>query len=340
MKSLLITGDSLSYNRYDYINTATPNAADCPVGMDSWSFRIRKSFISSASGFLYGDQLNIKEPFTHGIGEGIDPTHAFFGDRVVTISPQNDAINLEVESKTGRIVIYLQHRLDNYCRFDVYVDGKLRKKAVDTFGRVENFCGFDIITLELECDAAKDLHDIVFCNFEHTEKFPLVTIAGASVEPRFAAISGQGSRTIKFLLYHFKERIAKYSPDMLILILGGNDLIFYSEKEYKFYLETFFKQVLTCFPNCKIATITIPPSAKCLEEIRGVKINSDDDINRLVDKYNAVLEEVSKKNNAICIRQKDIFNKIDPSIWRFDNVHLSKKGNDMLYQAVCEKIKF
>ncbi len=75
-------------------------------------------------------------------------------------------------------------------------------------------------------DAAKDLHDIVFCNFEHTEKFSLVTIAGVSSEPRFATISGQGSRTMKFLLYHFKERIAKYSPDMLILILGGNDMLY------------------------------------------------------------------------------------------------------------------
>ena len=57
MKNIVITGDSLSYNRYSYDEAWRTNAADCFVGMDSWSFKLRKSLISNTRGFVYGDEI-------------------------------------------------------------------------------------------------------------------------------------------------------------------------------------------------------------------------------------------------------------------------------------------
>ena len=116
--------------------------------------------------------------------------------------------------------------------------------------------------LELPCDKEKKLHEIILSEFEHTEYSPLVTIAGVSDETRCADITGQGSRTAKFLLYHFDSRIAELSPDIFVLILGGNDFVYYNEEEYKKHLTELFERMTALFPDCELYTVTIPPSAK------------------------------------------------------------------------------
>ena len=334
MKNLVITGDSLSYNRYGYDDTPRMNAYDCHIGMNSWSFRLRNDFITSAPGFKFGDELKFSENTVPGMGNGIDDINAVFGKRVVTITPENDVINFSAESDTGEIVVYFQCRSDNYCRFNIFSDGKLVKKAVETYGDNSDFQGYGIKTVKFNCNKEKTVHKITLSDFECTENAPLVTIAGISTEERCAYLTGQGSRTAKFLLYHFNDRIAKYSPDMLILIFGGNDFIFYSECEYKIYLEKIFERIKREFPACKIITLTIPPSGKIKDEVRGIKIESDKELNIILDNYNNILETLSEKNGALCIKLKDIFKDVSPDVWRYDNVHLSNKGNDMLYDVL------
>ena len=131
MKNIVITGDSLSYNRYSYDDEPRVNAYDCHIGMDSWSFRIRKEFISSAPGFLYGCEINLSEEKVCGMGEGIDDINGIFGDKVVTVTPKNGMIHFDVESDADEFVIYFQTRPDNYCRFNIYADGVLVKKLVE-----------------------------------------------------------------------------------------------------------------------------------------------------------------------------------------------------------------
>lgn len=336
MKNLVITGDSLSYNRYGYDDIPCINAYDCHIGMNSWSFRLRNAFLTNATGFKYGDELNFSESTILGIGNGVDDIDAVFGKRVVTVVPNNDMINFSAKSDTGQIIIYFQTRPDNYCRFNIFSDGKLVKKAVETYGGNRDFQGYDIKAVKFNCDKEKTEHKITFSDFEYTENEPFVTIAGISTKERNAYITGQGSRTAKFLLYHFNDRIANYFPDMLILIFGGNDFLFYSESEYEVYLEQIFKRMKKEFPACKITTLTIPPSGKTKEEVRGIKIASDEELNIFLDKYNNVLEKLSEKNGALCVKLKDIFKDISPDVWRYDNVHLSNKGNDILYNEVSK----
>lgn len=334
MKNIVITGDSLSYNRYGYDDEPHVNAYDCHIGMDSWSFRVRKEFISSAPGFAYADEISFEEERVCGMGDGIDNINGIFGDKVVTVKPRNGQIHFEAESDTGEIVIYFQQRPDNYCRFNIYVDGVLKEREVDTYGGNAHFQGYNVKPVKISCSKEQKIHKIILSDFETTEKEPYVTIAGISPELRCVYNTGQGSRTAKFLLYHFNERIAKYSPDMLILIFGGNDILFYSEEEYKKYLSEIFNRMSREFPDCRIVTITIPESAKIKDEIRGIKISSDEDHNLIVDKYNKVLEELSEENNALCIKQKEVFSGVSPDVWRYDNVHLSKIGNDMMYEQI------
>ena len=110
MKNLVITGDSLSYNRHGYDPMPQINASDCHIGMNSWSFRLRNKYITSASGFKFGDELKIKEPTVKGMAKNIDIIDAIFGERVVTVTPQNDMIHIEAQSDTSVFVAHSRNR--------------------------------------------------------------------------------------------------------------------------------------------------------------------------------------------------------------------------------------
>ena len=339
MKNLLITGDSLSYNRYGYDETPRIDAMDCHIGMNSWSFRIRKAFIASAKGFKFGSEINFKEKCVSGLGEGTVIDDAIFGEKVATIFPENGEVNFEAESDTGKIVLYFQCRRSNYCRFNVYVDGVLSAECVDTYSKSKVHFGFGLETVELECDKTKKVHRIKICDFAHTELEPYVTLAGVSCEPRYAYVTGQGGRTAKFILYHFEDRVLKYSPDMVILTLGANDIVYCSEKEYETNMREIFSKIKENFPDCVIYTLTIPPSEKVLDEMRGIQIKTQKDLDDIICKYNGVLLSVSKEFGAECIDTQKIFEGISPKEWRFDNIHFSNKGNDLVFDKVCSIIK-
>ena len=104
------------------------------------------------------------------------------------------------------------------------------------------------------------------------------------------------------------------------------------------YLTEFFDRMADRFPDCKIITITIPPQSKVLDDIRGIEIKDDEQLNGIIDEYNSVFEKISQKYGALCISTKELFDGVSPKEWRFDNVHMTNKGNDMLYDMVSKKL--
>ena len=336
MKRLIITGDSISYNRHGFDDTPRADASDCHIGMDSWSFRLRKDFITSSVDFEYADGLEFSERTVSGLGDKTDIADAIFGSRVVTVTPENDSVHFTARSSTGKLALYFQCRPHNYCSFTITVDGN--SKRADTYGDPDIYFGYALLTVEIDCDKNKLSHEVVLSDFEYTELTPLVTLAGVSGEAKYAHITGQGSRTVKFLLYHFEKRVAALSPDALVLTLGGNDFVFYSAEDYRLYLGRFFELMRERFPNCRIVTATIPPSAKPSYPIRNMTFESDAEFNTELEKYNVVMKELSLKYNAKCIDLTRLFDGISPSVWRYDSVHLSPKGNEMLYGAVVNEL--
>ncbi len=60
--SVVITGDSLAYNRYDFVEEPRMNAWDCPFSMKSWSFLLRDYLVSHSLGWIPGCKLEIESP--------------------------------------------------------------------------------------------------------------------------------------------------------------------------------------------------------------------------------------------------------------------------------------
>lgn len=337
MKSLVITGDSMSFNKYGYDpETPRANAWDCHIGMQSWSFRLCQKFIASAPGFKYADDLSFEEENFSGIGEAFHPDDAIFGNRVKTIIPKNDKIHFTVESDTDTIVIYFQRRPQNYCKFSISADGIYHNDTTDTCAYDFFYRGWSILTVTLRCNKNQRVHEIVLSDFEYADDAPMVSIAGVSTEPRYAVTTGQGSRTAKFINYHFEDRIARFSPDTLILIFGGNDILFYSPEEYRQNLEIFFRTMKKRFKNCKIFTVTIPPSALYADTANGIKYDTQEDWDENQERYNSSMRILSEKYNATLIESQELFKEFPVEKWRFDNVHLSNFGNDLLFNKLNE----
>jgi len=332
MKNIVITGDSLSYNRYSYDEVWRTNATDCFVGMDSWSFRLRKALITNTRGFVYADKIKIKEKKVLGIED--DEKHSLFGSRVVTVTPENGKIHLMARSTSGKLAVFLQRRPKNYARFSVSVDG-IFKCRVDTYGAPHIHHGYAPLCIEFECDRSKENHEIVFSDFEFIEFEPLVTLAGISEEGCRVEITGQGGRTAKFILYHLDERVLSYSPDTLILIFGGNDMIYYSPEEYRFYLTEIFSKIKSSLPNCKIITVTIPPSAMPTYPVRERTFTNPEDFDEEIERYNTALKELSFE----CIDTKELFRGTPINVWRHDSVHMSRVGNNMLFNKIISTLK-
>ncbi len=338
MKSVVITGDSLSVSRYDYDDAPRFNAWDCHIGMGSWSFTLREKFLAKAAQFRYADELRFNQPSVSGLSGDCDPRDAIFGEQIRTITPVNDRIDFQVESDSGILVLYFQKRTEHYCRFSLTVDGVRVKTAVDTYGDPSRYQGYDLLPVEVTCDNTLAVHTVVLSDFEYADDTPLVTLAGVSAETVSVALTGQGSRTAKFLCYHFEERIAAYSPDTLILIFGGNDMLFYSAEEYRFYLKNLFQKITGQFPFCRLVTLTIPPTLMPEGTINGKVYVTQQEWDDNQETYNRVMRELSHECGAEMIETANVFRSFPVSEWRYDNVHLTKRGNALLLEEVCKRL--
>ncbi len=332
MKSVVITGDSLSVSRYDYDDAPRMNAWDCHIGMGSWSFTLRNTLIASAKQFRYADEVVFQEPT---VENGFDPADAVFGDRVRTVAPVDGRVRFTAESDTGVLVFYFQKRPNHYCRFSVMVDGVRAQTTVDTYGDPSRYQGYELLPIEVPCGKGRTMHEVELFGFECADDTPLVTLAGVSGERIEVALTGRGSRTAKFLSYHFEERIAAHSPDTMILIFGGNDMLFYSAEEYRFYLDDLFRKLTDRFPDCRVVAFTIPPTLLLDREIHGKVYTTQREWDENQEQYNRVMREVAAVYGTDLIETASIFEGVPFSQWRYDNVHFTKYGNQLVYEKIC-----
>ena len=253
---------------------------------------------------------------------------------MVTVTPENGKIHLKAPSTSGKIALFLQCRPKNYARFSVSVDGDF-KCRIDTYGATHLHHGYAPLCVEVDCGKDKENHEIVFSDFEYIEFEPLVTFAGISEEGCNVNITGQGSRTAKFVLYHLDERLLAHTPDTVILIFGGNDVLYYPPEEYRLYLTQIFSKIKKALPNCRIITVTIPPSENLPYPVKGVTYKTEDEFNIEIDRYNSVLESLSDE----CIETKELFSAVPVKDWRHDSVHMTRLGNDMLFEKIISILK-
>ena len=333
---ILITGDSLSYNRYSYDPEARGEACQCGAGMGSWSFALRDRLITADGSFRYGEEIEFDCESTLGLDNNSDvPFTAMLQGRIRTLYPKG-AVHFCLEGNGERIVLYFQRRLDSACQFDVYVDGELAARDVCTEGDPSRFAGYEWMSVTLPCDAKKKSHALCFL-VKRGEK---LTVVGAGSSCREVILNGVGGKATEFFLEHFEERIGAYSPDVALLCLGANDRIRIAPAVLRRSLVELFSKIYECNRECRILLIT-PPTSHLIdspEEDRMPYVALD--TCRVYDRAEELAVEDVRKQGffADVLFSREVFDGIDVPIWRADDIHMTQEGNRLLLQAVCERL--
>ena len=347
---ILITGDSISYNRYGYDTEPRVNAYDCGAGLPSWSFALRDRIFFLDDRFLLGEQITVTCEYVPGLDNiSAVPHTAVFGGRIKTLYPQGD-VSFPVPFKSDRIVLYLQRRLENSCMFDVYVDGSCVVKDVDTQGDAAEFAGYGLMTVVLPCNAERCEHTVTFTNIRGAT--PKITLAGVGALNRQVILNGQGGRCADFFVENFDERIGRYNPDLIILSLGGNDRGYRSVWDMQSNLIKLFSKIFSHVPHCKVLLLLPPLGHDPAHPERDVLPYCSPLIAEAYDRaIEAVCQNLGKEGytddgidqdglyNIDTLRISELFEDADVTTWRFDNIHLNPHGNQVLLEAVCKKLE-
>lgn len=331
--TVLITGDSLSYNRYGYDPKPRHNAYNCGAGMPSWAFALRDRIYAMDPQFTLGEAVSADCPWVSGLDNRSEVPHtALFGGRIKTFLPEGE-MSFVAPVSGGQVVLYLQRRMENYCTFDVYVDGILAATDVDTAGDEDAFAGYAPMVLRLSCVEA-DSHKIAFRNIRG--KDPKITLAAVGSRYVNVVLTGRGSECTDFFLEHFEKRIGEHKPDLMIVTLGANDRANRTVEDMQKALEELYGKVFACSPECQILHILPPPGydPKDPESDKSPYCSL-----QRAEIYDRAMEDVAKKENAVkTLRMQELFAQLPVAQWRFDNIHLNPQGNDILLRAVCEEL--
>lgn len=288
---VVITGDSLSYNRYDYEPLPQANAYDCPPDMGSWSFQLRDWLITRDRRFVYGADI---------IGGGTEAPNRVFGDKSYT---GNSTVDFTVNANT----LYCQKHPDGGI-YELYADNK-PVAELDFKGNPTYFRGMELF----RADIPRALKYTLKGN-------GLFTLNGAGSRGVDVFLTGQGSRTAEFFNINFYERIGRFSPDVLVMIIGANDAVYSSAESFAVNIESVLRKIAAVNPGCKIYLLT---STKNADASQLIKINTE-------------LKKAAEKYNCVFVDLFELFEGVPCEQWRYDNIHLNKYGNNILFKKIKE----
>lgn len=335
---VLITGCSTSYNRHSYDEAPRMEATECGVGMPSWSFRLRDTLLFGDD-FIFGSEIDFSCESVLGIDNNSPvPNTALFNGKIKTLYPK-ETVSFDFEMSKSEAFLYLQKRLDSPCSFDMEIDGKTVLSSVDTQGDKTFYAGYSMLRLPLSLDKDKKIHNVQFKNISGEN--PKITVAGIGSRDIEVILSGRGSQTAKFFVENFEERIGKFAPDLLIFNIGANDRVLTAPREFGRNLKKLFTLFFERFPNSKILYISplssLDPNNPNNDSIDSGNYASIQTI-ELYDKM--IVDAVSffDKEKIDLFFTRELFDRFNISEWRFDNIHMNKKGNDILYDAVLKHL--
>lgn len=340
----VITGDSLSYNRYDYDNNARENAYDCQVGMLSWSFMLRDAIHRNDPNFIDIEKLKISTALNTSIKyNATSPYATQFNGRFLYFRDNQvgQEINIYYQpTVSSKAIIYMSSvPTSTCCKFDVYVDDVF-VKTVDNNGTEKLFQGYELIYIELTMDRYTE-HKITLKNFIQTATVPdtsgyyevLLYGIGSKYSP--VHLTGSGGKTAEWLNANLQDRVLKYNPDFVTIIIGANDRVSTTVENFNTNLSQMINKIRTQNPKCEIlllsCTSSINPSNPSENSSSYV---ADEESYKFIN----VMRNIAMNNKCYFLDLINMFKNVPISDWRFDNVHMTKYGNKILCDNIVKTI--
>lgn len=310
---IVVTGDSLSYNRYDYDPVHRLNAFDCFPDMSSWPFRLRDTALTGCR-FEYARDLT-------GIS-GIAAPNRIFGEKSVTFT---DTAVFLYGRDILRITLYLQCLPEGGC-FDIFDNGRQVLTDVSFRGNPAFYHGMEYFSVTYTADR-NCRHEI---EFRGGGSGTLLGFSGRDVK---VYLTGQGSRRCDFFLDNFYDRIGRFCPSLLVFIIGANDEGSVSPVEFGQNLREVLRRTRGVNPACGFILLT--PTDQHNEN----KPESDETpfFSRASARlFNSEIKNAALEFGSSYVDTDMLFDRIPLGSWRYDNAHLTRFGSDMLYQYLMD----
>lgn len=326
----VITGDSLSYNQYDFdpvARTNATNAYDCFPGMLSWSFMVRDAIHRHDPYFKSWEELEIQHigNFSSINGNNAPRYEAAYNGIFQSARTTNGTAEYVIPYKTSpysnRIVLHMAQNSSYPCTFDVYVNDMLKEEAVNNASD-GTYQGISPMYVALTGDFTPgDTVTIKLTNFVPTDSEAGIILHGVGSIERKVHLTGRGSWTSGDLLADINNRILQYSPDLLIVILGANDIAHgVGSDTYKSNMQQIITKTHRANASAEIVLITSPQMSEYSEATQKV--------------YNRKLEELAQEYRCYYVNLVELFKNTPTSQWRFDNVHFTRYGNSVLAKTL------
>jgi len=321
---VVITGDSLSFNGFDY--GAVPSfsgfvnggayATDNPFGLMSWAHMIRDMWVSGHGAFT---PLQDIERFTDcalvvAAGSATMPFRDV-GMNVKALSYYFDAtdqsLNLTHNYVGGSRLIVSYAPSAEAVLFEV--DGvEYDNESPD--GHYQDRGYFMV-----PCDAVRSEVTNVRLKTGGGPGYLWVygVTATNSVVP---ALTGKGAWRSDQILDEYDTLVRPYLPDVVYYIIGANDIGTNSAAQFKQNVSDFIDEVRSDRSDAVIVLISTPPSSSFTKS--------------QVRPYIRAAMELAAEKSCSSIDLWTELEDVDPTYYRFDNIHFKRAGDDLVFQVI------
>lgn len=347
-QNIVITGDSLSFNVYDFPGGSPTNeATSCWPGLMSWSFMLRDYIHRADPCFVHADQLDYQSS-GGGALLSCNGGNAYllpFNSRYTSFGGQASGVvsflyNARNE-QTGKIYLHCFNNPNgNDGLVDVYYSifpytTDVAAGTITTGGRTK-FQQWEPFVHEISgagIGADNAPIKISFKNWRNANGSPAVAdrvlfMQGVATKYTPVYLTGHGSWQASDILADFTNRIGQYSPDLLIMILGANDRSYTTKETYAANLVSIINATRALKPYSKVVVLpTLRASNTGYAPNQTLNGSTMTEWNEYAK--NAVLEA-----GAYWFDAYQLTSEVDPALWRYDNIHMTKYGNRLLFDGI------
>lgn len=324
--NVVITGDSLGFNGFDYpvgwgVNGSGYATAN-PFGMQSWAHMLRDLWVSANSAFCSIADL----PWhTDCATEPVFPIAANFENyglnvKLLTFIFADDVEQVIVESEYVGSNALLVSYADSTFAVTFDVDGVPYNNESPNGDYGDR--GYLIISA-----GQNPVVDNVKNKATPTTLGGILdiygTVGSATKVPKLTAKGGYTSAQV---LAEYATLVGAFAPDVVFYIIGANDqATSVPVATFKTNVQDFIDNVIADSSDADIVLMSTPPASSATEAAQAPYVHA--------------LKELAIENGCSVIDLVYELNQIDPALYRFDNIHWKKEGDDLVL-GIVKKLVF
>lgn len=317
--SIVITGDSLSFNGFGYDPGMGASGGDYatnnPFGLSSWAHLLRDAVFTSHASFVPIEKCQLDT--TSLIGFYADEAgfqKLGINAKAVVLNFQNTGqiANLSTGYPGSRALILSYAPASEAVLFDVNgvpFDNESPTGHYDGYGYfLVPFSGATatISNVRLKIGGGPGA---------------LIAYGCGSTNMTIPKLTGKGIWTSGQILAEYSTLVAPYSPNIIYYIIGANDIGFgIPVSTFDADVRAFIDNARADVPSCEIFLMSTPPTTTYSRET--------------AKPYIKAMRQIAIDKNCSLLDMWSLLEDVPPSEYRYDNIHFTTEGDTLVFDIV------